>query len=75
MIFDGIFSQKRDSRNGIKPLLFATFEIALLIMCIYFISTFNLPIVSAFSYIAAMIYIITTVIPRYKKAKKEQNIS
>lgn len=75
MKYQGIWSDRRTAIGKVKPFIFATLEITVLLMCIWLISTFDILILSTMSYIGAMIYIITTVIPRYKQAIKRQKSS
>jgi len=63
---------KRTAIGKIKPYTFAGLEITALLMCIWLISTFDILLLSTFSYLGAMIYIVTTVVPRYKKAIDRQ---
>ena len=62
------WKEKRSATGKVKPYFFAALEITALLMCIWMISTFNILILSTLSYIGAMFYIVTTVVPRYKKA-------
>jgi len=75
MKYHGIWSDRRTAIGKLKPLMYAVLEITVLLMCIWLISTFDILILGTMSYIGAMIYIITTVIPRYKQAIKRQKFS
>jgi len=75
MKFHGIWSDRRTARGKVKPFIFAVLEISVLLMCIWVITTFDILILAALSYMGAMFYIVTTVIPRYKKAIKRQKNS
>ena len=59
------WKEKRSETRKVNPYLFAALEITALLMSIWMISTFNILILSTLSYIGAMFYIITTVVPRY----------
>jgi len=75
MSYKGIWADRRTAKGKVKPFLFAALEISVLLMCIWLISTFDILILAAFSYMGAMFYIVTTVIPRYKKAIERQKYS
>jgi len=66
------WKERRNATGKVKPYIFAALEVAALFMCIWLISTFNILILSTLSYIGAMFYIVTTVVPRYKKAIQRQ---
>ncbi len=75
MSFKGIWVDRKTAKGKVKPFIFAALEISVLLMCIWIISTFDILILAALSYMGAMFYIVTTVIPRYKKAIKDQESS
>jgi hypothetical protein len=62
------WKEKRTAVGKVKPYIFAGLEITALLMCIWLISTFNILLLSTLSYLGAMFYIVTTVVPRYKKS-------
>ncbi|MCF6245349.1 MAG: hypothetical protein L3J43_09965 [Sulfurovum sp.] len=72
MAYQGIWADRRTAKGKIKPFLFAALEIAVLLMCIWVITSFDILMLAALSYMGAMFYIVTTVIPRYKNAIERQ---
>jgi hypothetical protein len=69
------WSDRRSAQGSIKPLMYMVIEIISLLMACWFVSVFNFLIVTIIAYLAAFYYVITSVLPRYKKVLKRQKYS
>jgi len=64
--------ERRTALGNLKPFLYMVLEsIALLMLC-WLVTKFDILYLSTVLYIGTMFYIITSIIPRYRKAIKRQ---
>lgn len=75
MRYTNKWSDRRSAEGSMKPLSYMMIEVITLLMACWFVSVFNFLIVSIFAYLAAFYYVITSVLPRYKKVHQRQKYS
>ncbi|PHS34497.1 MAG: hypothetical protein COA92_00970 [Sulfurovum sp.] len=75
MRYNTKWSDRRSAAGSNKPFIYMFLEIITILMACWLISKFDFLIVSIISYLVGMYYIITSVIPRFKKVMKRQKKS
>jgi Flp pilus assembly protein TadB len=66
------WQERRRHRGPLMPLTYLILELILLMMIIYVVSVFNIPILTLATIVLALHYFITSCLPRYHRAIRRQ---
>jgi len=75
MRYHSKWSDRRTAAGDLKPFMFLIIELVALLMACWFVSLFDILVITILVCLGAMYLFMTSSIPRYNKVKKRQKYS
>ena len=69
------WSDRRTAQGSLKPFIYLVIEFIVLLMLCWFVSLFDILIITIFAGLGAMYFFMTSSLPRYNKVKNRQKYS